>query len=70
MQNRRIIRQSLVGLFFLGAIVFNSPFLNIFNRSILIQGIPLLYFYLFAMWGILIILAGLVVKKHHKVHQE
>ena len=41
----------LIGLFILGCLLFNYPILSIFNRAILIGGVPLLYVYLFAAWA-------------------
>ena len=46
----------LVGLFLLGWLVFNFPLLSLFNRPILVMGIPVLYLYLFASWSSLIAL--------------
>ena len=45
----------LVGLFLLGALIFNFPLLSLFNRPILILGIPALYLYLFAAWSLTIL---------------
>ena len=46
----------LVGLFLLGALIFNFPLLSLFNRPILILGIPALYLYLFVTWSLIILL--------------
>ncbi|MCA9731222.1 MAG: hypothetical protein H6696_15265 [Deferribacteres bacterium] len=54
--------QKLVVLFLFGIIVFNYPLLSIFNREIFWGGIPLLYFYVFAVWFIVIALLILVVE--------
>jgi hypothetical protein len=43
--------ERLVLLFLLGALLINFPVLAIFNRSTMIGGIPLLYLYLFGVWG-------------------
>jgi hypothetical protein len=55
-------RELLIALFLLGALVFAPPLLIIFNKAIRILGIPLLYFYLFAAWGVLIALVALAVE--------
>jgi hypothetical protein len=47
-----------VALFLLGFFLFNYPFLAVFNRPRLVLGVPLLYLYLFAAWGVLIALAA------------
>jgi len=46
----------LVGLFLLGVLIFNFPLLSLFNRPILILGIPALYLYLFAAWSLIILM--------------
>jgi len=46
----------LVGLFFLGMLLFNFPMLYLFNRPTTVLGIPILYVYLFVSWGVIILL--------------
>ncbi|HQU71759.1 MAG: hypothetical protein KDI06_11505 [Calditrichaeota bacterium] len=70
MQNRRLIRQTLVGVFFLGVILFNPPFLGIFNSEKLVFGIPMLFFYIFSAWALLIVVTGWVVRKRFNAAQE
>ena len=53
----------LVGLFLLGCLLFNYPLLALFNVKAALFGIPLLYAYLFASWGLLIALAALVMNR-------
>lgn len=53
----------LVGLFILGCVFFNYPLLSLFNLKIMIFGVPLLYFYIFAAWTLLILLAAIVTKR-------
>ena len=53
--------ERLVGLFLIGAIGFSPPVLTLFNKPILVAGIPLLYLYLFGLWVLLVVLAGLVI---------
>jgi hypothetical protein len=54
--------QRLVALFMLGCLVFNYPILALFNGSGTVLGIPLLYFFIFAAWGLLIALMAVVVE--------
>lgn len=54
--------QRLVALSMLGCLVFNYPILALFNGSGTVLGIPLLYFFIFAAWGLLIALMALVVE--------
>jgi hypothetical protein len=57
------IGERLVALFVLGAVLFNPPFLSIFNRAAQPLGIPLLYLYLFLAWALLIALTALLVER-------
>ena len=52
----------LVALFVLGCLLFNYPLLSLFNQASTVFGIPVLYAYLFAAWGILITLLALIVE--------
>jgi len=62
MLNFAIKNQRLVALFLLGCLLFNYPLLSLFNNPVEIFGIPLLYAYLFAVWGLLIALMALVTE--------
>jgi hypothetical protein len=53
--------ERLIGLFLIGAVGFSPPVLTLFNKPILVAGIPLLYLYLFGLWVLLVVLAGIVV---------
>jgi hypothetical protein len=46
----------LAGLFLLGMLLFNFPLLSLFNRPLLVLGVPLLYLYLFVAWWAIIAL--------------
>ncbi len=63
MNKPNIKTQRLVALFVLGGLLFNYPLLALFNRSVLVGGVPLLYVYIFAAWALLIGLLALVVEK-------
>ena len=59
MLKRSIITgQRLVAVFLLGCVLFNYPLIALFNRPGEVLDIPLLYFYLFGAWAVLI---GLMV---------
>lgn len=62
MSNTSLKMQKLIALFIFGAIALNGPFLSLFNRSATVWGIPVLFFYLFSVWAILILLTGLVIE--------
>jgi hypothetical protein len=52
----------LVGLFLLGCVLFNYPLLSLFNLKTMIFGVPLLFFYVFTGWALLILLAVVATK--------
>ena len=56
MTRDKINGRRLVGLFLLGVLLFNFPLLYLFNRPLLVLGIPVLYLYLFAAWSLIIFL--------------
>ena len=62
MVNFAIKNQRLVALFLLGCLLFNYPLLSLFNTPAEIFGIPLLYAYIFTIWGLLIALMALVTE--------
>lgn len=56
------LKESWVIFFILGIIMLNYPFLNIFNKSTSIFGLPVLYIYLTAGWFISILVIYLFTK--------
>lgn len=60
MTGDKIAAGRLIGLFLLGVLLFNFPLLSLFNRPALYLGIPVLYFYLFAVWLMIIFLMLLI----------
>lgn len=44
------LRESWLLFFFLGAVMLNYPFLQIFNKTATVLGIPLLVFYFLLGW--------------------
>jgi hypothetical protein len=61
MLRRTARRDRLIGLFVLGAILFNPPILNLFGGTIF--GWPALYVYLFIAWGLIIAGVSFVVER-------
>jgi hypothetical protein len=55
--------ERLVALALLGFLLFNYPLLSLFSTEDTVLGVPLLYAYLFASWGLLIGLMALVSRK-------
>ena len=56
----------LVALFLFGLVVFNYPILSLLNLDILVFGLPLLYIYIYGIWGLLILLAALATRNRPK----
>ena len=61
MKRKYISSQRLILIFIGGCLLLNYPLLSIFSRSQLMAGIPLLFFYVFASWLLLIFLSWLVL---------
>lgn len=54
--------ERLIGLLIWGLILLNFPILSIFSGSALVFGLPVLYFYLFSAWLIIIGITALVLR--------
>ncbi|WP_419655377.1 uncharacterized protein Dvar_44580 [Desulfosarcina variabilis str. Montpellier] len=67
MTRDKINGRRLVGLFLLGMLLYNYPLLCLFNRPILVCGIPLLYFYLFGVWTLIILLMLIISRSKSDV---
>ena len=50
---KRVAERSVATFLFAGA-AFSPPFLSIFGADVFVFGLPLLYLYLFAVWGLVI----------------
>jgi hypothetical protein len=57
------LRELVVALFVLGAVLLSWPFLTIFNHARAVFGIPLLVLYLFAVWAVMIAAAFWVTRR-------
>lgn len=57
MLRRTVRRDRMIGLFVLGAVLFNPPILNLFGGTFF--GWPTLYVYLFTAWALVI--AGIAI---------
>ncbi|HET9822835.1 MAG TPA: hypothetical protein VFQ16_13520 [Burkholderiaceae bacterium] len=53
----------LVGLFALGALVFNFPLITLWDRGVSVLGLPLMALALFALWAGLIAAAAVLVER-------
>ncbi len=63
MNKPNVKAQRLAAAFLLGCLVFNYPFMALFNHSDLVFGVPLLYVYVFAVWSLLIALLAVVIER-------
>lgn len=60
----------LIALFVLFLVLMNYPVLSLFNRPVLVGGIPLLFIYIFSTWMLLIILIALTIRKQPKKQEQ
>lgn len=56
--------------FFLGIILINYPFVQIFNKPMTIAGIPLLLFYFLVGWPLSILIIYIFSKNHPTDHSR
>ena len=56
------LKESWVIFFILGIIMMNYPFIGVFNKPVLLLGIPLLYLYLLGGWIVSIFIVYLFTK--------
>ena len=78
--HRLQLRESWIIFFILGVIMMNFPFLHIFNRAVLLFGVPLMFLYLMIGWFVSIVVIYLFMmasrqkdelnseKKNHEEH--
>ena len=55
--------ERLVALFLLGLLLFNYPFLAMFNEAELVLGVPKLYLYLFSAWALVVGVGAIVIRR-------
>jgi len=67
-KNRKSMQ--LVGVFFLGCVLFNYPILTLFNIDVFVLGLPLFYICLFVGWAVLIVLILLITETGKKSRNE
>jgi len=56
----------LFSVFLLGCLIFNYPIVSLFNHEIFIFGIPVLFVYLFWVWGLFIATTIFITHTHPK----
>ena len=60
----------LVVLFLMGCILFNYPLLSLFNLETMIFGVPLVFFYVFTGWALLILLAAIATQTRRRASSK
>jgi hypothetical protein len=55
--------QRLLVLFAFGCLALNYPLLALFSKIFLWYGIPVLYQYLFAVWGVFILFIAIITER-------
>ena len=63
-KNRKSMQ--MVGVFFLGCVLFNYPIMTLFNIDAFIMELPLFYVCLFTGWAIIILLILLITEARQK----
>lgn len=63
LQGLRITPARSVALFLLTILLLNPPLLLVFDRAVQFFGLPLLFVYFFASWGLVILLIGLGTRR-------
>ena len=64
------LRESWILFFILGAIMMNYPFISIFNKTVRLFSIPLLYLYLQLGWAISIFVIWLFNKANDHAERD
>jgi hypothetical protein len=54
--------ERLIGLLIAGAVLLNFPLLSVFSVDRMVFGVPVLYLYLFSVWGLIIGVKALILR--------
>ena len=66
MNDRDVKGRRLIALFVLGCLLFNFPVLSLFNVAAAVLGVPVLYAYIFAAWGLPVALMALAAESRRE----
>ena len=66
MHRRILAGDRLIAAFLVGCVLFNYPLLSVFDRNTDVFEVPLLYFYVFAAWALVIALMAWAVERRVK----
>jgi uncharacterized membrane protein (DUF4010 family) len=61
--SRDRVQEQLVAAFIFGALLLLPPLLVIFNQSVRVLGVPLLYLYLFLVWVAVIGITAAIARR-------
>jgi hypothetical protein len=59
--------ERLISLLIVGIILLNFPLLSVFNKTYLLLGFPILFLYLFSIWGLIIGAMVLVLRDRSRI---
>lgn len=62
MRQSALMKQRLVAVFLGGVFLLYSPVISLFDQVRLWVGVPVLYLYLFTVWGILVALMAWITE--------
>lgn len=58
----RLRNARLLAVAALALLLFNFPFLELFGVPMLVAGVPVLWAYLFAVWALVLVLVGWILR--------
>lgn len=61
--HKGLARQRLVAVFLMAALMFNFPLLYLFDQPEAFLGLPVLYVYIFVVWGAVIAIIAWIVER-------
>jgi len=57
------MKQQLVAVFLCGTLLLYSPIISLFDQPHLLFGVPVLYFYLFIVWIVLVAVMAWITER-------
>jgi hypothetical protein len=57
------VRAKLIAVTTLAAACFTYPLLSLFDRPVLVLGVPLVWAYLFVVWALLVVAVGVLSRQ-------
>ncbi|TXT34126.1 MAG: hypothetical protein FD135_5352 [Comamonadaceae bacterium] len=66
----QMVKQRLLALFFAACLLFNFPLLGLWDRDVVVFGVPILLIALFALWGMMIVLVAWLMERSEYSSQD